>query len=154
MPAMSGFIGSPSTLDMLVRWEPAGLNKAGFYAGLDDDSRTVRVMGGGIWREADAELYFVQQRRIIEEARRRFGPLKVFFDVRNWMVENPQSALQFQQMNSEIYREDDRLVAVVTSSLSKQHPRTALGVGIREAFVSMHAAETWLQAYSTDMRLS
>lgn len=139
----------PIDLDLLVTWDQSRPTQAGFYSGLDEDTRTVRVMGAGIWHESDAQRYFDQQRAIVDEARRRFGSLKVFFDVRDWIVENPQSALQFQDMNSEIYRPEDRLVAVVNSSLGKRHPRTALGVGNREAFISMSAAETWLQAYST-----
>lgn len=139
----------PSTdLDMLVTWNDARLLRAGFYSGLDVATRTVRVMGSGIWHEDEAQRYFDQQRRIVDEARRRFGPLKVFFDVREWVVENPQSALQFQDMNNELYRAEDRLVAVVKSSAGKRHPRTALGSGNREAFISMAAAETWLQAFS------
>jgi hypothetical protein len=149
---ISPSIAPPLALDMLVRWEPQGASRAAFYSGLDMACGTVRVMGAGIWREADADLYFTQQRRIIEEARTRFGAVKVFFDVRDWVVENPQSAIQFQDMNSEIYHADDRLAAVVTSSVSKQHPRTALTVGQREVFVSMNAAETWLQAYSITAR--
>jgi hypothetical protein len=138
----------PAGLDLFVQWEPSSTSVAAFHSGLDLETRTVRVMGAGVWHEDDAALYFDQQRRIIDEARRRFGPLRVFFDVRSWIVENEQSALQFQHMNAEIYRPEDRLVAVVNASVDKKHPRVALGVGTREAFVSMNAAETWLQAYS------
>lgn len=139
----------PIDLDMLVRWDQSRPTQAGFHSGIDIASRTVRVVGSGIWREDDAQRYFDQQRKVIEEARLRFGFIKVFFDVRDWIVESPQSALQFQDMNAELYKEEDRLAAVVRSSLAKQHPRTALGSGSREAFISMRAAETWLQAYSS-----
>lgn len=138
----------PADLHLLAAWEQAHPRQAGFLAGLDERTRTVRVMGAGVWHEEDALRYFDQQIRIVAEARRRFGTLKVFFDVRDWIVEGPHSALQFQDMNNEIYTPDDRLVAVVRSSSGKQHPRTALGAGNRGAFISISAAETWLQAYS------
>lgn len=149
MPAL---IHDANALEMLARWEPSSPGQAAFHSGIEIETGTVRVMGAGVWRKADADLYFDQQRRIIETARRRFGPLKVFFDVREWVVENEQSALQFQHMNNEIYKPEDRLVALVKSSLNKEHPRIALGIGNREAFMSMTAAETWLQAYSATSR--
>jgi hypothetical protein len=138
---------APIELDLHVCWSPKP-GDAVFSSGIDNDTGTVRVVGGGIWRVPDAERYFTQQRRIVDEARRRFGALKVFFDVRGWIVESPQSALQFQEVNARLYRPEDRLASLVNSSLFKQHPRTALGVGNRESFMSAHAAETWLQAYS------
>ncbi|MDO6414881.1 hypothetical protein Q4F19_10860 [Sphingomonas sp. BIUV-7] len=146
---MSVSFKPPKTLDLLVQWDVSHLRKASFQCGLDNACATVRVVGGGVWREADAQLYFTQQRRIIDEARRRFGALRVLFDVRDWVVENPQSVLQFQAMNAEIYKPEDRLAAVVRSSVDKQHPRAALAVGTREVFISANAAETWLQAYAT-----
>jgi hypothetical protein len=150
---MAALIRQSDALDMFVQWTKSSRSQAAFHSGIEDANGTVRVMGAGVWREADADLYFEQQRRIVDEARRRFGPLKVFFDVREWIVENPQSAIQFQQMNAEIYKPEDRLVAVVTSSVDKEPPRVALSVGTREVFISMKAAETWLQAYSTGGRL-
>lgn len=138
----------PDDLEMLAAWEPSVLTQATFISGLDMTTGTVRVMGAGIWREADAERYFLHQRRIVDAARKRFGALKVFFDVRDWVVEGPHSAEQFQSANAQIYLPEDRLVSVVASSLHKRHPRTALSVGAPESFLSMNAAETWLQAYS------
>jgi hypothetical protein len=146
--AIPDFLLPPDSLEMLAVWEPSATSQAAFYSGLDMASGTVRVMGAGIWREADADRYFLHQRAIVTEARRRFGALKVFFDVRHWVVEGPHSATQFQDANSQIYRPDDRLVSVVASSLDKKHPRTALSVGAPESFLSLSAAETWLQAYS------
>jgi hypothetical protein len=142
-------IPSPS-LDLLVQWEPSQRSQAGFHTGLDNVTGTVRVMGSGIWSAPDAELYYIQQRRIVDEARRRFGNVKAFYDVRGWVVESPESVEQFIAMNKEIYRPEDRLVAVVDSSVAKPHPRAALAVGQRESFLSMSAAETWLQAYTTN----
>ena len=139
---------TPKPLDLLVQW-PASLSSASFVSGLDNETRTVRVTGGGIWRRADADRYFEQQRYIVDEARRRFGALRVSFDVRGWIVENPDSALQFQGMNAEIYRPEDRLVALVSCSALKPHPRTALGPG-SQVFISDHAAETWLQAFAAN----
>jgi hypothetical protein len=139
---------SISRLDMLVQWERSNRDQAGFYSGIDLAARTVRVMGSGIWRQSDADRYFDHQQRMIDEARRRYGPLRVSFDVREWIVEDERSALQFQTMNMEIYRPEDRLVALVSSSINKEHPRVALAVGTREAFLSPKAAETWLQAYA------
>lgn len=132
-------------LDMLTRWEPSHFYEAGFYSGLDNPSHTIRVMGSGIWREQHAALYFEQQKKIVDRARHRFGPLKILFDVRNWVVENPQSALQFQNVNQELYHPDDRLVAVVKSVSDKEHPRTALRGKNTEVFTSLTDAETWLQ---------
>jgi hypothetical protein len=146
---MSSLITPSDGLDLLIQWQPSYLRQAAFSCGIDNESRTVRVMGGGIWREADAQLYYDHQMRIVREARSRFGKLKVLFDVRDWVVECPQSVVQFQDMNREIYRAEDRLAAIVKSSVDKQSPREALAVGTREAFISSSAAETWLQAYST-----
>ena len=143
---MSDLSCSSNTLEMLSHWEPSARSQAAFSSGLDATTRSVRVMGAGVWHSDDVQKYFDDQRRIVEEARRRFGPLRIFFDVRNWVVENPQSAIQFQPMNAEIYQPGDRIVALVHSFASKQHARTALSVGNREVFVSVKAAETWLQA--------
>jgi hypothetical protein len=143
---MSAFSRPVSALDMLARWVPSRMNDAGFHSGLDNPSHTVRVMGCGIWRENHAELYFDQQKRIVDEARRRFGTLSVLFDVRNWVVENAQSALQFQAVNAELYHPDDRLAAVVRSATDKEHPRIALRGDNTEVFTSRRAAETWLHA--------
>jgi hypothetical protein len=150
---MSSLIMSPlmlpsNQLDLFVEWQPSHLRKATFRCGIDNESQTVRVKGGGTWREADAQLYFDHQARIIREARIRFGDLKVLYDVRDWVVECPESVAQFQAINREIYRPGDRLAAIVKSSVDKQNPREALAVGTREAFISSSAAETWLQAYS------
>ncbi|MDO7844430.1 hypothetical protein [Sphingomonas immobilis] len=150
MSFMSAIQMPTIALDHFVQWEPSHRSQAAFSAGLDDATQTVRVRGGGIWYGPDAELYFIQQRRIVEEARRRYGVLKAFYDVRCWVVENPDSVLQFTAMNSEIYRPEDRLVAVVESSVAKPHPRAALAVGQRESFLSLSAAETWLQAYAAN----
>lgn len=139
----------PATgLDMHVVWNSSEGQGAGFSSGIDPRHQTIRVMGSGRWNEADAERYFVDQGPIVAEARRRYGQVKVFFDVRAWVVENPQSATQFQEYNRKLYRPEDRLVAVVATSIAKQHPRTALCVGSPECFVSMSAAEMWLQAYA------
>ncbi|PZU07520.1 hypothetical protein [Sphingomonas sp.] len=145
---MAALFMPPPKLDMMVQWRPSHLRTATFVCGLDNATGTVRCTGGGIWREADAQLYFDQQTKIVAEARRRFGALRVFIDVRDWVVENEQSVLQFCAMNAQIYSAADRLAAIVKSSADKQHPRTALAVGIRESFVSPNAAEMWLQAYS------
>ena len=143
---MSAYRRPVHALDMLTRWEPSRADAAGFYSGLDNAAHTVRVMGSGVWLGRHADRYFEQQRRIVDQARRRFGPLKAFFDVRNWVVENPQSALQFQDMNSELYRPEDRLVAIVRSSADREHPRTALRGKNTEVFTSPGAGESWLQA--------
>ncbi len=143
---MSAYSRPLSALDMLTRWEPSRSDEAGFHSGLDNAARTVRVMGSGIWRDHHAELYFDQQKRIVDQARRRFGPLKIMFDVRNWVVENPQSALQFQNVNEELYHPDDRLVAIVRSASDKPHPKTALRGENTEVFTSRNAAELWLHA--------
>jgi hypothetical protein len=142
-------IKAPTSLDMFTHWGQSNLGEAEFSSGLDNDSCTVRVVGGGSWMKADADRYFDEQRKIIDNARSRFGALKVFFDVRDWVADSPHSPLQFQAMNAEIYLPTDRLVAVVRASVDKQHPRTALSMGNLEVFISTHAAELWLQAYST-----
>lgn len=136
------------SLDMLVQWEPSKAGEAAFYSGLDNFSGTLRIMGAGSWNAADADRYFDVQRKLIATARARFGSLKAFFDVRDWVVDSPMAALQFQAINAELHHPDDRIVAVVRASVEKQHPRTALSVGNREVFLSVNAAETWLQAYS------
>lgn len=145
--AMAQTISLPP-LDMLVRWEPSSKSRAAFSSGVDNSSGTIRMTGSGIWRPADARRYFDQQRHIIEQARRRFGPLKILMDLRGWIVEDPASVLQFEGINSELFRPDDRLAAVVGTSVDKKHSREALAVGIREAFISPGAAETWLQAFA------
>lgn len=146
---MTGMILPTASLDMFVRWEPLLGNRASFLSGLDNDTGTIRMVGGGVWRPADAHRYFDHQRPIIEQARRRFGPLKILMDVRGWVVENPDSVSQFQDINTELFDPEDRLAAVVQTSANKQHSRDAIAVGIREAFVSPSAAETWLHAYSS-----
>jgi len=140
---------SPSSLDMLSQWEPSERTGTTFFSGLENRSHTVRIMGGGAWLESDAHMYFQHQRKILDEARRRFGPLKIFVDIRDWVVSGPDSATVFQAMNSELYRPDDRLVALVKSFSYKQHARTALCAGKLEVFVSAGAAEAWLHACST-----
>jgi hypothetical protein len=145
---MATLLHPADALDLFVQWGPSAPGMSAFSSGIDVCTNTVRVMGAGIWREADADAYFEKQRRIIEEARRRFGPLRAFYDVRDWVVESPDSAMMFQTMNGEIFKPEDRIVAVVKSSVDKEPPRVALSAGHREVFISMTAAETWLQAYS------
>lgn len=140
---------SPSSLDMLSQWEPSDRTGTSFFSGLENKMHTVRLMGGGHWLESDAHMYFEHQRKILDEARRRFGPLKIFVDVRDWVVEGPDSATVFQDMNRELYKADDRLVAVVKSFSYKRHARTALCAGKLEVFVSINAAEAWLHACSS-----
>jgi hypothetical protein len=135
-------------LDMLVRWAVADPLQARFWSGIDTATRTIRVMGGGVWHAADADRYFEQQAPIVAEARRRYGAVRAFYDVREWVVQRPQCALQFQERNAALYRPEDRIAALVGSSLCKQHPRTALGTENREVFISPTAAERWLQAYA------
>lgn len=141
-----------SHLDMLTRWAPVSPGRSAFHTGIDNATGTLRCVGSGIWHPQDADRYFSAQRKIIDEARRRFGAVKLFCDIRQWVVENPDSALQFQAMNAEMYRPEDRLVTVVNSCVDKQHPRAAFVVGNLEVFLSMNAAETWLQAYSIDRK--
>ena len=141
---MSSYRRPLSALDMLTRWEPSRISEAGFYSGIDNEAQTIRVMGSGPWRKQNAELYFEQQQRIVTCARSRFDRLKVVFDVRNWLVENQQSALQFQEMNKELYRHDDFLAAVVRTVADKAAPRTALQGNNTEVFTSVNEAEFWL----------
>jgi hypothetical protein len=145
---MSKLISPTTALDQFVKWEPLCSGRASFFSGVDNDTGTIRMAGGGIWCPEDARRYFEHQRPIIEMARRRFGTLKVFMDIRDWVVENAESVLQFQDFNAELFRPDDRLAAVVRSSIDKQNSRDAIAIGDREAFVSPNAAETWLHAYS------
>jgi hypothetical protein len=133
---------------MFVKWEPMVSGLASFLSGIDNDTGTIRMVGGGVWRPADALRYFDQHQKVIDQARRRFGKLKIFMDIREWVVENPASVSQVQSFNCELFQPEDRLAAVVRSSVDKQHSRDAIAVGTREAFVSFNAAETWLQAYS------
>lgn len=135
-------------LDLYVAWRDVADSTAAFSSGIDAAAQTIRVVGSGCWTADDAARYFADQQPIVEAARSRYQCVKVFFDVREWVVESPQSAIQFQDFNRKLYRPEDRLVAVVASSMAKQHSRTALCVGSPECFVSMSAAETWLQAYS------
>lgn len=146
--AMTRIISQATLLDMVVKWEPMRSGQATFFSGIDNDTGTIRMVGQGIWRPADAQRYFDQQRWILEQARRRFGALKVFMDLRGWVVEDSSSVLQFDGINRELFRPEDRLAAIVGSSVDKKHSRDALAVGTREAFVSPNAAEIWLQAYS------
>ncbi|MGV3768433.1 MAG: hypothetical protein ACO1NM_00225 [Sphingobium phenoxybenzoativorans] len=144
---------SPSTpasgsLLMHVQWTPSAIGEAEFSSGLDLDTQTVRVSSGGLWTQADAERSLVVHKRIIREARLRFGSVKAMIDLRDVIRPTLESALWFQSTNSEIYREDDRIAVVVKSSVFKIQLRRALMVGTREAFLSMDAAEMWLQAYS------
>jgi hypothetical protein len=150
MNAISSFFGPPGALEMRIQWKPTATRRATFASGLDLLSRTVRMQGGGVWKEDDAARYFDEQKHVLDEARKRFGPLKVFVDLRDWIVESPDSAFQFQEGNRRIFTAGDRIVAVVKSSILKPHPRAALSVGSPEVFVSMEAAETWLQAYSNE----
>jgi hypothetical protein len=145
---MPKLISPVPTLEMFLKWEPLGPGRATFRSGIDNDTGTILMAGGGIWVPADVQRYFDRQQTIIEQARRRFGTVKVLMDIREWVVENPSSVLQFQGFNTELFRPDDRLAAVVRSSADKQNSRDAIAVGVREAFVSPNAAETWLHAYS------
>jgi hypothetical protein len=148
MHAMLEWNRKPGDLDLLVQWQARGEGAAHFSAALDNRAGTVRVVGGGLWQRDDVERYLADQRRVVAAARARFGPLKVFFDVRDWVVENEASATQFQDANGQLYLPSDRLAAMVASSLYKPYPRTALRAGNPESFVSRNAAETWLHAYS------
>lgn len=150
MHAMAEWNENQGDFELMVQWRASEGGGAHFAAGLDNRCGTVRVVGGGRWGPQDVERYLADQRRVIAEARARFGPLKVFFDVREWVVENEASATQFQDANRQIYQPGDRLAAMVSSSLYKPYPRTALSVGNPESFVSRNAAETWLQAYSPE----
>jgi hypothetical protein len=146
---MSSYRRPFNELDMLTHWRPLRPHDAGFHSGLDNVAHTIRVMGSGIWREQHAARYFDQQKRIVDQARRQFGSLKVLFDVRNWVVENPESSIQFQNVNRELYHPDDRLAAVVRCENDKSHPRTALQGKNTEVFTSLSDAEAWLQCTAT-----
>lgn len=146
---MTNMIDAATPMDIFIYWEPLRAGGASFLSGIDNETGTIRMTGGGIWQPSDAQRYFDQQRRVIEQARRRFGCLKICMDVRAWVVEDSHSVEQFQNMNSELYAPHDRFAALVKSSADKQHARDAVPVGIREAFLSPGAAEVWLQAHST-----
>jgi hypothetical protein len=137
------------SLDLLAAaWSPSAINQSSFTSGIDITSATVRLSGAGVWTESDVDRYLKCHKPIVDEARRRFGTLKVFCDLRGWIVDRPTSATQFLPANNQIYLPNDRIVAVVSSSICKPHTRSAFSTSIPETFLSMRAAEMWLQAHS------
>lgn len=118
-----------------------------YVLSIDDSTETIRVVVRGYWSVAETDRYFAQLRAVVIDARRRFGRIKVLLDLRDGMVQSPETVQRIAEMNAAVYQDDDRIAAIVKSSLIKMQMRRIMTAGTREAFISHNAAETWLQAH-------
>ena len=113
----------------------------------DDLLGIVRTSVQGFWNMGEAERYIRDLESVVGELRRRGERVRVLVDRRGSPFFSSAVAERFGRMNREVYGgHDDRIAIVVDSSLAKiQLGRLLTHVGSK-AFLSLGAAETWLQS--------
>jgi hypothetical protein len=115
---------------------------------LDEATQTLEIRCGGNWSMEDTLRYAQRTRVAVDATRARYGRVKVLIDAATGITQPPESIAHIQRMDTQIYRPADRIAIVVSSSLMKMQSKRVEMCATKEAFISRHAATTWLQAYS------
>lgn len=113
---------------------------------IDSATTIVRVFGSGMWPEPYARAHFEELDRTLRRLRSRGSPLRVLVDIRDAVVQKPETAQCVSAATNNIYRSCDRIAIVVASSLLKLQIRRSTDTGLHRLFSSYNAAETWLLA--------
>jgi hypothetical protein len=106
----------------------------------------IRAYAGGCWSVDETERYLDALTAFVEATRLRFGKARVLLDRRDVTTQAPAVAELLAKANGAIFRADDKIALVVTSSVAKASLRQRMPHPGTKAFLSIDAAETWLRA--------
>jgi hypothetical protein len=115
--------------------------------GFDPIARLIRAYAGGEWSFQETTQYVAALTDFVEAARSRTGKARVLLDRRDVSSQSAAVSGLLAQANGAIFRADDRIALVVSSSLAKASLRQRMPHPGTKAFLSIDAAETWLQAF-------
>ncbi len=118
-----------------------------FRLAYDAGSRLVRGEAHGGWSLEDAEAYAAGLKAFLEASRAVAGKGLILVDRRLVERPSPEVAEYLCQANLSMFEAEDKLALVVRSSMAKAELRHRLPHSGTKAFLSLSAAETWLQAH-------
>jgi hypothetical protein len=131
---------------------PARIRRPGehwdvFRISFDRSSGLVRAYAAGTWTIDETRHYLASLKAFVTDSRLSLGKARVLLDRREVSAQSPDVAALLAAANGEIFAADDRIAIVVTTSMAKLGLRQRLPHPGSKAFLSIDAAETWLQAF-------
>ena len=118
---------------------------------LDETAKSIRVRTSGFWTVDVARRFVGEYRASAEQARRRWGRVRMLVDARDSMVQANEVTRELTGLNESVCESPgDRIALVVSGGLVKlQADRVAENgthgpVGERRTFVDPEAAAAWL----------
>lgn len=130
-----------------VRNRRPGEDRDLFRISFDQSASLVRAYAAGAWTMDETRSYLVSLDAFVKESRSKLGKARVLLDRREVSVQSPDVAALLATANGEIFEPDDRIAIVVTTSMAKTSLRQRMPHPGSKAFLSIDAAETWLQAF-------
>lgn len=115
--------------------------------GYDPGAHVIRAYAAGDWSFEEGTQYVAALTDFVEAARSRTGKARVLLDRREVSSQSAAVADLLAKANGAIFRADDRIALVVSSSLAKASLRQRMPHPGTKAFLSIDAAETWLLAF-------
>jgi hypothetical protein len=108
----------------------------------------IRAHAGGDWSEEEVRRYIDALTGFVDAARAGLGKARVLLDRRDVVTQSPAVAAALAKANGAIFQSEDKIALVVSSSLAKSVLRQRMPHPGTKAFLSIDAAETWLQAFA------
>ena len=113
-----------------------------------DASGVIHVVGSGCWTPDTSDSHARELQVLIDGCRARGLDIRVLCDLRAMAVDCSKLIAHSRKNAARIYRPEDRIAVVVKTSLAKMQLRRGGSVGNVQMFLSIDAAETWLNAYA------
>lgn len=133
-------------LQMVVELFGQETGAPSFKSGIDPAEGLVCISCGGFWDRDFVEKYFAAQNRINAEARRKFGALKVLFDLTTASPQAPPVMESLRLGNMTLYAPDDRIALVNQSAIIALQLKRLFQVGKVETFRDLASGQAWLTA--------
>jgi hypothetical protein len=106
----------------------------------------LKVVGAGIWTLSLLHLHWRPFEALVRQARRRYGQIRVHYDVRAARVQSPEVNKLLAEVVEKLYRPYDRLAIIVASETLRVQMREVERRATTEIFLSPETAERWLFA--------
>ena len=131
---------------------PVCIRRAGeehdiFRISFDPNASLIRAYASGCWSIDETQRYITALTAFVSQSRTVFGTARVLLDRREIVTQTNAVADLLAKANGGIFGTDDRIALVVDSSMAKLSLRMRMPHPGTKAFLSIDAAETWLQAF-------
>lgn len=118
-----------------------------FQIAFDRSAGLIRAFAAGAWTLDETRQYLAGLDAFVKGSRAFLGKARVLLDRREVSVQSTDVAALLASANGKIFQPDDRIAIVVTTSMAKANLRQRMPHPGSKAFLSIDAAETWLQAF-------